>query len=772
MTGCVRWGIALSLATVAGAAVSCGGGRRGPDAVPPGAIQDLTVVSATESGVTLTWTAPGDDGDKGRAAAYDLRYSLDPLPAGWDSATVVPGLAAPGLAGRADTAQVTDLVFGLTYFFALRTLDDAGNASGLSNVVEVETGDTEPPGQVTDLGVATIEPHAVSLRFTAPGDDGDQGTATAYELRYAAVPVTEATWEAAAPVPDLPTPHPAGTAETARATGLTPETTYHFALRARDNVGLLGPVSNDVVAALPADTVPPGAVADLQAVSDTAYQATLTWTAPGNDGSEGRAARYAVRYAGEAITAATWEAAVPVAVTLSPKEAGEKESVIVTGLPGRQMLWFSVRAEDEAGNEAPVSNPSEVYVRGKPRTWLVRVDGTGDAPTVQAGIDSAGTGDTVLVEPGRYLENIRFRGRDIVVRSEAGPETTILDGSAGDDTVVLFNSNESRKTVLEGLTITGAHGPHTLTRYSSGIYCAGASPTIRGNQIVGNTSADYAGALLVTGVEEDLSRPVSPLITGNLFEDNEAYFGGAITTGWGSSEIRGNVFRNNHSGSDGGAITIGQGNGPQIIEGNEFWDNESYDKGGAILVGNTNAGAYAVTVRSNLFVDNLSRGQHFGFGAGGGLFFSGPGEISGNTFVANKGLSGGNGACPGGGLTLYSPPTTLAVFGNIFFENPGCNLACSGNMDSGFALGVNLFWENMDPWHNVSLGSCWPSWSENQILADPLFCDPVNDDYHVAVNSPAITPDGVLGVYDTPGCGAKAKPAPSAWKPLGSRYPH
>ena len=723
----------------------------GPDTTPPAAVTDLALASGTDSSLTVTWTAPGDDGSRGQAASYDLRYSLSPLPAGWDTAVAVSGLASPRRAGLPETVTVAPLERHKVYQLALKTVDDAGNVSGLSNVVEVQTGDTEPPGQVTDLGVATIEPHAVSLRFTAPGDDGDQGTATAYELRYAAVPVTEATWEAAAPVPDLPTPHPAGTAETVRVTGLTPETIYHFALRARDNVGLEGLVSNDVEAALPADTVPPVAVSDLRTVSDTAYQATLTWTAPGNDGAEGRAARYAIRYAGEAITGATWEEAVPAAATLSPKEAGKKESVTVTGLPGRQTLWFSVRAEDEAGNEAPVSNPSGVYVRGTPRTWVVRVDGTRDAPTVQAGIDSAGTGDTVLVEPGRYLETIRFRGRDIVVRSEAGPETTILDGSEGDDTVVLFNSNESRRTVLQGLTITGAHGPHTLTRYSSGIYCTGSSPTIRGNWIVKNSSDDRGGGLHIT-TEGDLGLTVSPLVERNLFEDNEAYFGGAIAIGWGSSEIRGNVFRNNHSGSDGGAITIGQGNGSQVIEGNEFWDNEAYDKGGAILVGNSSTGAYAVTVRSNLFVRNYSKGRHFLDGAGGGVFFSGPGEISENTFALNKGESGANGLCPGGGLTLYNPPTNLEVFGNIFFENSGCNLACSGDNDSGFALGVNLFWENMDPYHNVTLGSCPSLWSGNQIIADPLFCDPANDDYHVRSDSPALSDTLIMGAFAEPGC--------------------
>ncbi len=95
---------------------------------------------STATAVTLSWTAPGDNGNIGQAASYNLRYSTIPITNGtFDNATAVTGLAAPSPAGTTETATVINLQPLTTYYFALKTSDAAGNVSDLSNVATKTT---------------------------------------------------------------------------------------------------------------------------------------------------------------------------------------------------------------------------------------------------------------------------------------------------------------------------------------------------------------------------------------------------------------------------------------------------------------------------------------------------------------------------------------------------------------------------------------------------------------------------------------------------------
>jgi len=85
---------------------------------------------------TLSWTAPGDDGNVGTAAAYDVRYSTSLITEdSWPAATQIGEEPLPAAAGTVQTLGVTGLTAGDTYHFAVKTSDEADNQSSLSNVV-------------------------------------------------------------------------------------------------------------------------------------------------------------------------------------------------------------------------------------------------------------------------------------------------------------------------------------------------------------------------------------------------------------------------------------------------------------------------------------------------------------------------------------------------------------------------------------------------------------------------------------------------------------
>jgi hypothetical protein len=120
--------------------------------------------------------------------------------------------------------------------------------------------------------------------------------------------------------------------------------------------------------------------------------------------------------------------------------------------------------------------------------WEVTAQGDGRAPTIQAGIDSASAGDTVLVSPGTYPENIQFSGRPIVLKSSDGPSSTVIDGRQL-GSVVTVGDVEGQGTVIDGFAIT--RGSSTE---GGGIYCGEASVTIRNNWIFEN-HADFGGGI-------------------------------------------------------------------------------------------------------------------------------------------------------------------------------------------------------------------------------------------------------------------------------------
>lgn len=157
-----------------------------------------------------------------------------------------------------------------------------------------------------------------------------------------------------------------------------------------------------------------------------------------------------------------------------------------------------------------------------------------NVPTIQAAIVAAQDGDTVLVAPGTYFENIDFLGKAILVASESGPNVTVIDGG-NVDSAVKFQSEETVASVLRGFTIQ--HGG--VTNFGGGILMLRSSPRITGNIFDSNTAF---GAAIWGNVS-------SPIIEANLFRNNtcdDQFLSGVVSfVNSSSPEIVNNVFTNN-----------------------------------------------------------------------------------------------------------------------------------------------------------------------------------------------------------------------------------
>lgn len=142
----------------------------------------------------------------------------------------------------------------------------AGTGGSDIGALGVSGPDVTPPAAVADLAFAMVNDLNVVLSWTAPGDNGNSGTATTYDLRYATFPITAANFASATAVVPQPVPAFAGTAQSYVLGGLTRSTTYYAALRTLDDAGNWSAISNVPVATTAAtDQTPPKAVDDLNA---------------------------------------------------------------------------------------------------------------------------------------------------------------------------------------------------------------------------------------------------------------------------------------------------------------------------------------------------------------------------------------------------------------------------------------------------------------------------------------------------------------------------
>ena len=134
---------------------------------------------------------------------------------------------------------------GETYYYRLTASDTLHNISAAGDQVIGEPVDMTAPAAISDLSVTQHTSRTVTIQWTAPGDNGNVGTAASYDLRYSTSIITNSNFDNAdQAITNIPIPDTAGTSQQYTFTGLSPFTTYYFAIKTTDIIGNISDVSN------------------------------------------------------------------------------------------------------------------------------------------------------------------------------------------------------------------------------------------------------------------------------------------------------------------------------------------------------------------------------------------------------------------------------------------------------------------------------------------------------------------------------------------------
>jgi parallel beta-helix repeat protein len=371
------------------------------------------------------------------------------------------------------------------------------------------------------------------------------------------------------------------------------------------------------------------------------------------------------------------------------------------------------------------------------------------APTIQAGIDAATNGDTVLVSPGTYNENIDFKGKAITVtsgaKSFADAASTVINGT-NDGPVVVFATNEPAAAILNGFTVQNGHASLASGLNGGGISISNASPTVTNNVVSNNTGCGIlvfnSASSLIQGndikqnhgtdntfgslCEASSSTGGAPSgtglailnagyvqVVGNTIEDNvldetptnSLCFAGVDVQGGTKVLLEDNIIRNNHSDcTPGFGEAIGSPASELVLIQNLFYGNRSDDGTAAteqvFVSGRIQAPYPSVTEINNTI-----------YGPGQELVLSfGPSTFDNNIFFNTN-------TDPEGQV-----PAILA----------GLWCADSQSQTSPLAIGHNDIFNA----GTLQSGDC--PLGDGNLSVDPLFVNPANSDFHTQPTSPVV----------------------------------
>ena len=126
------------------------------------------------------------------------------------------------------------------------SMDGITVSGGRLNAWNSLDNDNTSPSSITNLAITDAGYNFVSLTWISVGDDGLSGKASSYDIRYSTSEITDISWDDALQAVGEPIPETSGSVENFTVQNLEFGTTYHFAIKATDNVGNVAGLSNIV----------------------------------------------------------------------------------------------------------------------------------------------------------------------------------------------------------------------------------------------------------------------------------------------------------------------------------------------------------------------------------------------------------------------------------------------------------------------------------------------------------------------------------------------
>jgi hypothetical protein len=331
-------------------------------------------------------------------------------------------------------------------------------------------------------------------------------------------------------------------------------------------------------------------------------------------------------------------------------------------------------------------------------TITVGKGGGYDCDTIQAAIDAATTGDTVVVHPATYVENIHFKGKSIVLRSANPTDTatvaaTIIDGNSS-GSVVTFAGTETTSCFLSGFTIQ-----HGFTWLKGGGVAGGSTHATVENNVIQHNSAFTPGLGVARPGWGGGIADCDGMIRNNTISANVAGQGGGGLHACGGTIVN-NTIAGNSSGWCGGGLSVCDG----LIHKNRITSNTTYNAGGGL------SDCHG-TISDNIISYNAA------IISGGGSWDSG--MMINNIITHNK-------AFAGGGVSECNLLLNNTIVGNSAAMASGMNGGVGGSAQivNCIIWGNTAFLDPQLPPDSAPTYSCVQGWTGGgvgNISDDPLF---------------------------------------------------